>query len=298
MTPWTGGRLTVRDTAPIRGRGLFTGAECEVALRSRESGGIVFRRVDLPGTPEIPARSEHIGADPRLPGRNTILALDPSRPPSPDNPAIATVEHVMSALAGMGVTDTTVEVCGPEVPIDDGSAASLVAAISEAGTSALPGEAVPIVVHDPAVVRYERDACEITVEPSRSGRLELSYTLDYSAIGGPSASTFEWVWDPGSYARDVAPARTFCLEREAVAMRRAGHFDWVTSREMLVLDDRGHPFDNVLRFSDEPARHKLLDLLGDLSLAGAPIVGRFTAVRSGHALNAVVARTLRQAAAC
>lgn len=287
-------RRTVRDTDCLSGRGLFTGASAELVVRGRTAGGIVFRRVDLPGSPEIPAAPEYVGADPRLPGRNTILTLDPSRPPGPDNPGAITVEHVMSSLAGLGITDATVELRGPEVPIDDGSARGLTEAIIRAGTRDLPAAAEPLVVREPTMVKFEKDSASITVEPSRSGRLELSYTLDYTAMGGPAPSTFEWSWDPVSYARDVAPARTFCLDREAAAMRSAGLFSWVTSHEMLVLDGAGTPIENTLRFPDEPARHKLLDLLGDLSLAGVPIVGRFTAVRSGHALNVAVARTLRR----
>jgi len=290
-------RRTLSGAARIAGRGLFTGALAELTIRASESAGVVFRRVDVPGSPPIPALAAHVGSDPRLPGRNTILMLNPARATGPDNPGVLTVEHVMSALAGLGITDAMVEVAGPEVPIDDGSAAALVNAIAAAGTRELGTPAEPIVVRERLVVRDAKGIGEIVAEPLNGTRSELSYTLDYGAGGagsGLARQTFAWTVDPVTYARDVAPARTFCLQREAEAMRAAGLFSWITPRDMLVLADDGRPIDNELRFPDEPARHKLLDLLGDLSLAGAPFIGRIAATRSGHALNAEMARALRR----
>ena len=285
-------RTVGAETIAVAGRGLFTGVASSVVFRPRESGGIVFRRVDLAGTPEVPARVSRVGSDPRLPGRNTILVSDPSRAPGADNPAVVTVEHAMSALAGLGVTDATVDVGGPELPIADGSSRDFVAALSRAGVRDLRGGLEPIVVRERIAVRDERSGAEIVAEPLDHDGLELSYTLDYSPAPGPPSRTFAWSWDADGYGEDVAPARTFCLEREAVALRAAGLFTWVTPREMLVLNDSGAPVENSLRFADEPARHKLLDLLGDLALAGVPLRGRFTARRSGHALNAAMARRL------
>ena len=286
-------RVTLRGPATVRGRGLFTGVSSELVIHPRESGGIVFWRSGLAPSEQIPALAEHLGFDPRLPGRNTILALDPSRPPAIDNPGAVTVEHVMSALAGLGVTDARIVLTGPEAPIGDGSAAFLAGAIASAGTRELGAAVEPIVVRERLVVKDPRGTGEIVAEPIDGDRLELAYTLDYGAAGGLAPQTFSWTWDSRTYAHEVAPARTFCLRREAEAMRAAGLFSWVTTNEMLVLGDDGRPIDNEFRFPDEPARHKLLDLLGDLYLAGAPIIGRITAVRSGHALNGIMARTLR-----
>lgn len=287
-------RRTLRAPATLAGRGLFTGAPAEVTILPRSEPGIVFRRADLPGAPPVPALASHVGSDPRLPGRNTILSLDPSRAPGADNPSVLTVEHVMSALAGLGVTDADVRLSAPELPISDGSALDFCRVVAAAGTTDA-GAVDPIVVTERLVVRDERAGAEIVADPpeGRGGSpgLVLSYTLEYSA-GGPARQTFACTLDPATYARDVAPARTFCLRREAEALRAAGLFAWVTPRDMLVLDESGSPIDNALRFPDEPARHKLLDLLGDLALAGAPIVGRISATRSGHALNAAMARLL------
>jgi UDP-3-O-acyl-N-acetylglucosamine deacetylase len=132
-------------------------------------------------------------------------------------------------------------------------------------------------------------AAEIVARPGAGRRYR--YELDYGAraVLGPQAA--EVSLDAGDYEREVAPARTFCLEEEARAMRAGGLFGHVTSGEMLVMG-AGGPIGNTLRFENEPARHKLLDLIGDLALVGRPIEGEIVSVRGGHALNHAMARKL------
>lgn len=287
----------------VRGAGLFTAHVSSLTIQPAAAGhGIVLRRVDLPDSPPILALCSHVTTDPRLPGRNTTLIADPSRPASPTNATIATVEHVLSALAGLGVTDAVIEVDGPEVPIGDGSALPFVEAIDRVGVVQISGAGPTAFVVDRVMEVLDsrtppgEAGPKVVFEPAGSGPgcgLWMSYELDYGPSSGIARSTVGFVIDAATYRRQIAPARTFCLEHEARALRAAGLFQHLSPREMLVLDGAGRPIDNELRFSDEPARHKLLDLIGDLSLAGRAVRGRVTGWRSGHALNQAAAARIR-----
>jgi len=206
------------------------------------------------------------------------------------------VEHLLSALAGLGVSDAMIELHGPEVPIGDGSALPFVEALRAAGLVELGEDAVgPIVVKERIEIEDPRGAAagRMVAEPGEGPGLELVYHLDYGPGSPLAAQTVRFVSNPGAddYATAIAPARTFSTLEEAVAMRRMGLFGHLTPAQMLVIGPDG-PVENTYRFSDEPARHKVLDMLGDLSLAGRPIRGRVTAWRSGHALNHAMARRL------
>ncbi|MCC6661819.1 MAG: UDP-3-O-acyl-N-acetylglucosamine deacetylase [Phycisphaerales bacterium] len=273
MTP----RRTVAGPAHVAGVGLFSARPVTLEFRPAPAGtGLVFRRMDLPGRPEVPALAAFAAASPT--GRNTVLARGPA--------AAATTEHVLSALTGLGVTDAIIELSAEETPICDGSAGPFVQAILGAGVTDIPGIVRPLVVEREVVV--EGGGGRIVARPAACPR--YTYELDYgpaSPITAQSAS-----WPAGNdYAGDIAPARTFCLEREALAMRAAGLFGHLSPRDMLVIGPAG-PIDNALRFADEPARHKLLDLIGDLALAGRPVQGEVIAARSGHALNLALVRAL------
>ena len=150
----------------------------------------------------------------------------------------------------------------------------------------------PITPSRPLRVESEDAGASITIEPSDTP--SYTYTLDYGPDSPIAPATAHWAGDPDRFEHEIAPARTFCLEREAQAMRQLGLFEHLSPQDMLVFGPRG-PIDNTLRFPDEPARHKLLDLIGDLALAGRPIRAKITAVRSGHALNHAAARALLDA---
>ncbi len=275
------------------GTGLFTAKPAVVRLRpQREPRGIVFATTgpDAPGgrASEVPARIAHLQQVPGLPGRNTVLGG------SPAGPFVITTEHILSALTGMGITDCLVELEGMEVPILDGSARVFADLIAHNGAQELGGSLEPIVLGRPLRVEGPGGA-SIAASPRSQPGCSYTYRLDYS--GTPGAEHFQPQsarWDGGEdvYRSQVAPARTFCLVPEALALRKAGLFQHVSPQDMLVLDASGRPVDSTLRFEDEPARHKLLDLIGDMALVGRPIQADITAHRAGHALNHAMCRMI------
>lgn len=286
---------TILEPIAGQGVGLFSARRVRFAIRPAEPGaGVTFRRVDLEGAPPIPATIEHLDLTPihpafaQLPPRNTTLALDA------DNRVITT-EHVLGALAGLGITDARIELDAPELPIFDGSARQFSELLRLIGFADTPARIDPIVLTEP--ISVSQGQASITAEPIDGGaRASYTYFLDYGphpAISPQSAS-----WDAGApdaaevFAAEIAPARTFCLQEEAQQLHAAGLFTHLSPTEMLVLGPMG-PIDNELRFDDEPARHKLLDLVGDLALLGRPLLARVTAHRSGHALTHELCRAIR-----
>jgi UDP-3-O-acyl-N-acetylglucosamine deacetylase len=256
-------RHTLKRPASLRGIGLFTGAHADATILPARSGGLRFVR----GGETIAAVVANVPVDPsRTPfpsgvaARNTTLAGERA--------IAATIEHVMSALAGLGITDAAIELRGPELPMLDGSAEPIIDAISAAGgLLQLDEPLTPIVPRETLVVEGPGGSF-IRVEPRSTPGSSFSYTLDYSGKAGLGRQSAAWDGRAATYQVEVAPARTFC-----------------PPREMLVLDDEsGSPVENELRFENEPARHKLLDLIGDLALVGAPIQADIVAQRSGHAL--------------
>ena len=204
--------------------------------------------------------------------------------------SVATIEHILSALAGLGVTDATIKVDSEsphaEIPIVDGSALPFVDAILAAGIRTLDTTIEPIVVRE--TIEVHDGNSSIVIEPSDS--TSYTYHIDYadSPIGMSSVS---WLDDRDEYATSIAPARTFSLEHEANQMHAAGLFTHLTPQDMLVIGDDG-PIDNAYRLNEECARHKLLDLIGDLALVGAPIIANINANQSGHALAHDAARAI------
>lgn len=281
-------RRTIRRRAVVRGRGLFSNTPSAVMIRPGEPGSGI-NITDAAGR-TYPADIRHLSAEPIHPAfagvaaRNTTLV-------SPDGPpAVATVEHVLSALVGLGITDAIIECSGPEIPIADGSAAPFVDAINDASITALDEPAHTITIEHPIKIESDDGSAWITLEPA--DHTEYSYHLDFGTGSPIAASAAAWDGTPEDYTAHIAPARTFCLQHEAEAMQAAGLFKSLTPADMLVIGSEG-PIDNAYRLDHEPASHKLLDLIGDIALAGRPIVGRITASRSGHALNHRAAAALR-----
>lgn len=277
---------TIVRAATVRGLGLFTETNCRVTIAPAESG-LTMRRSGA----SAPVTIEHLSAEPvhtafrSMPPRNTNLTLD-------DGSVVFTVEHILSALAGLGVVAAIIEIEGQEMPIGDGSARAFVEAIRSAGLVACASRpSTPtegFTVGDPA-------GAHIRVTPAQ--RSTYIYHLDYGPESPIRPQSASWDGTAEAYARQVAPARTYCLDSEARAMQSAGLFRSFSPRDMLVIGPEG-PIDNALRFDDEPARHKLLDLIGDLALAGLPLPPlAVEAFGSGHALNHEAARLLRRAAA-
>jgi UDP-3-O-[3-hydroxymyristoyl] N-acetylglucosamine deacetylase len=271
--------------APIDcvGVGLHSGRKTSLALHPAPIGtGIVFRRVDLGGV-AIPARYDLV-EDTRL---CTVLAL-------PDQPEarVATVEHVMAALAGCGVTNAIVEVDGPELPILDGSAASFVFLIDCAGI--LPQTAVAPVIEVLRTVRVTQGEGDNTafaeLRPSPHG-LDMAVSIDFgaAAIGRQALSLRV---SAESFRAELARARTFTLASEVAALQ-AGGLALGGSLENAVVVDNARVLNPAgLRMADEFVRHKMLDAVGDLALAGATLRGRLVSHRGGHALNNLLLRAL------
>ncbi|MEM9558830.1 MAG: UDP-3-O-acyl-N-acetylglucosamine deacetylase [Planctomycetota bacterium] len=195
-------------------------------------------------------------------------------------PPVFTIEHALSALVGLGITDALIDIEGPEVPIIDGSAEPFAQALQAVGVRTLTQHATP--VRPPRTVRVEHHDASVTIEPADAP--SYSYTLDFGPDSPIAPATVAWDASPEAYLNHVAPARTFCLAQEAQQMQALGLFSGLTTQDMLVYGPDG-PIDNAERFAHEPAAHKLLDLIGDLALVGAPLCARVTAIKSGHALH-------------
>ena len=265
--------------APVRfaGTGLHTGAPVQVVLRPAPANtGVVFRRTDL------------VGVDPRVPAKwdNVVVSPLNTRLTNAQGVAVSTIEHLMAALAGCGVHNVLVEIDGPEVPIMDGSAAAFVRGIVQAGVVRLTAPLRAIeVLRDVEVTVGEASA---RLSPATSLQIDFSINFPDPAIGRQS-KTLNLA--NGSFVRELCDSRTFCRAADVEAMRANGLALGGTLDNAVVVDGDKVLTPGGLRHRDEAVRHKMLDALGDLYTAGAPILGRYTGVRAGHA----VTNTLLQA---
>ena len=269
---------TLKSIAHVTGVGLHSGEKVQLWLRpAAPDSGIVFHRVDLDPPVSIPASPEAV--------RETRLCTGLER----DGVRIATVEHLMSALAGLGVDNVHIDVDGPEIPIMDGSAAPFVMMMLEAGLEAQPAPRRFLKVLKPVEVR-EGDKW-VRLEHYLGFRLEFSIAFDHPAI---SASQTRAVVDLSehAYPRFVARARTFGFVHEVELLRELGLAQGGSLDNAIVLDEYRILNPEGLRFPDEFVRHKILDAIGDLYLAGHPLLARYVAHKSGHALNNQLLRAL------
>ena len=278
---------TLAAPAEVRGVGFITGTAVRVRLLPAPAdAGVVFRRTDLPGAPAVRAAA----ADVTGTQRRTTLGPPPA--------GVTLVEHLLAALAGLRVDNCTVELDGPEPPGLDGSAGGFVAAIRAAGVVLQPARRAVWSVTEPVVVAA--GGATLALHPAETPGLRASYILDYGPTAPLPRQAHTLDVCPENFVREVADCRTFLTEAEAVALKAEGVGTHVTAADVVVFGPRG-PIANRLRFADEPARHKVLDLLGDLALCGFDLAGHVVAYRSGHALNVALARrltALAAAAAC
>jgi UDP-3-O-acyl N-acetylglucosamine deacetylase len=247
--------------------------------------GVLFVRADLPHHPVISARVELVTGTQR---RTTLGGGAES---------ITLVEHLLATLAGLRIDNCLIELTGPEPPGLDGSASGFVDAIFEAGVELQPARRAIWTVTEP--VSVEQGGATVSLhppEPDAGHRLKTTYLLDYGSDSQIPRQTHTMTVTPASFVREVANCRTFVLEREALVLRAKGVGRHLTAHDLLVFGPDGL-IDNRLRFANEPARHKVLDLIGDLSLCGFDLVGHAVAYRSGHGLNVALARTLAARAA-
>jgi len=271
---------TIKNTVGIEGKGLQTGGKARLVLKdSPANSGINFVRTDLPGRPVLNTASIDLSSAGKAERRTTLgsSAFE-----------IHTTEHFLSALAGLSIDNITAEMDGPELPGLDGSAKEFVALLKKAGTTEQDAPKKAIEIKEP--LWCAGDGSMLAVFPNEA--LRISYTLSYDdpAIG---TQFFDVTIDEAVFEREVAPARTFCRKSEALMLLASGLGKGASYKNTLIMGRRG-PFGNRLRFPNEPARHKVLDLIGDLCLTGAAVKGHVVAIKSGHRLNLELVRRLRQ----
>lgn len=265
-------RTTLTSPAVCAGVGLHTGARVRMALKPAPVGsGIVFERSDLDvDDARIPARRDYV----RSTDLGTTLVNDAGA-------SAATVEHLMAAFAGLGVDDVIIELDGPEVPAMDGSSAPFVELMLHAGLKSSPAPRRAIQVLKP--VQVQDGARHAEFLPALKPAIDVVIDFDDPAIG---RQHFAFEVGREAFADLVAPARTFGFRRDLNMLLKNGLARGGSMDNAVVLDDGKVANPEGLRFADEFVRHKALDALGDLYLAGAPILGLYRAERPGHGLNA------------
>lgn len=268
---------TLKSQIVFEGTGLHTGAPVRLVVNPAPAGtGFVFRRVDLPGTPEIQALWDNVIVSPL----NTRLA-------NADGVSVSTIEHLMAAFAGCGVHNASIDIDGPEVPILDGSAATFVRGIVSAG---LRRDHAPLfameILRD---VSVSEGAAFASLGPATT--LQIDFSIDFTdAAIGYQHKTLNMA--NGAFVRELCDSRTFCRSADVTAMRARGLALGGTVENAVVVDGDKILTPGGLRHPDEAVRHKMLDALGDLYTAGAPILGRYTGSRAGHAMTNALLRAV------
>ncbi|MDR2711344.1 MAG: UDP-3-O-acyl-N-acetylglucosamine deacetylase [Burkholderiales bacterium] len=269
---------TLKTVVTTTGAGLHTGARVALTLRPAPADtGIIFHRADLPGSAPLPALAHQVG-DTRL---STLLKVD--------DVSVSTIEHLMSALAGLGIDNLHVDVAGPEIPIMDGSAAPFIFLLQSVGIEeqAAPKKFYKVIA--PIEVSDGDKWARFT--PHDGFRLDFTIDFAHPAFGQNNRRV---VLDFGedAYIKDIARARTFGFMQDVETMRSMGLALGGSLHNAVVLDEVSVLNSGGLRYENEPAKHKVLDAIGDLYLLGHPVIGQYTAYKSGHALNNALARTL------
>ncbi|WP_299148805.1 UDP-3-O-acyl-N-acetylglucosamine deacetylase [uncultured Tateyamaria sp.] len=265
-------QATVKGPVSFTGCGLHSGKPAHLTIRpATAEHGIWFRRTDIEtGDTMIPARYDVVHQSPLC----TTLVNDAGV-------SVGTVEHIMAALAGCGVHNALVEVNGPEVPILDGSAVPFVRGIMQRGLRRLgaPIRAIEILK---SVTVTQGDATA-TLAPTDVMRIDFHIDFEDSAIGRQSKSLN---MSNGSFARELSDSRTFCRQDDVERMQASGlALGGAPGVNAVVFNGDRVSSPGGLRHSDEPVRHKMLDALGDLALAGAPVIGHYTGICAGHTLT-------------
>jgi UDP-3-O-acyl-N-acetylglucosamine deacetylase len=239
-------------------------------------------RADLPDAPRISAHVAGVTGT----QRRTTLGHQPMQ--------VSLVEHVLAALAGLRIDNCLVELDAGEPPGLDGSALGFVQALLTSGVQNQPATREIWYTKEPITLRS--GGATLTLHPpapGAEGRLDLTYFLDYGPLAPIIRQVHTQTLVPAPFIENLAGCRTFLLSSEAEELRRQGLGACTTTSDLLVFGPRG-PIDNRLRFGNEPARHKILDMIGDLSLLGADLCGHVVAYRSGHPLNVEMVRVLQQ----
>ncbi len=268
-------RRTIAREVACEGIALHAGTQVRMILAPAAPGsGVVFIRQDLEGA-GVPARYDHV-TETML---GTTLALGRA--------SVSVVEHLMAAVSGAGIDDLVIAVDGPEPPVLDGDALSFLELLDVAGVkdSAVERQAVKVLRR---VEVTHKDASAALIP---SPALQFAFEIDFAsaAIG---LQTFAFAYSPEVFRREIAPARTFGDIAQLDALKKMDRGHGASLHNTLAIDGDRVINADLLRFPDEFVRHKILDAVGDLALAGAPLIARFEGVRSGHALNNALLRAL------
>lgn len=271
---------TIRDTVTFSGIGLHTGCNVSVSILPAEAGtGITFIRKDLPGRPVIKAESANVVAT----SYATSLGVKGA--------GISTVEHLLAAFYGLGVDNAVVELDGPEVPVLDGSAALFIDMIESAGFTAQTALKKYLVIRRP--IRVSEGDKYIYLQPADDMAFSIDYSIDFSH---PfiARQSFSGRFTGDTFKDEVGMARTFGFLSDVETLRRSGLAKGGSLNNAVVVGHDSILNEEGLRFPDEFVRHKVLDMMGDISLVGLPVVGRISAYRAGHGLNhKLVAKLLK-----
>jgi UDP-3-O-[3-hydroxymyristoyl] N-acetylglucosamine deacetylase len=273
-------QTTLRAPVTLKGFGVHSGAAASLTIHPAASNhGIVFLRTGLADSGDrlIPARQSHVSATALC----TVIGEHASG-------SVATIEHLMSALAGLGVDNALIEIGGPEMPIMDGSASEFVLAIQSIGLITLTAARRYVKVLKPVRIEQGRGFAELRPY-DRGFRLDVEIDFD-SPVIGRQRKIFDL--EPTAYVREISRARTFGLMRDVEALWKAGFALGASLDNTIAIGDDKVVNPEGLRFSDEFARHKVLDAIGDLALAGHPILGQFRSYCGGHKMNVNVLEAL------
>ena len=272
-------QTTLRSQATVTGVGVHSGLPVNLTIGPAPvDAGFIFVRTGLEGADrEVQATAESVIATEFA----TVLG-------DSEGPLVSTAEHVLAALRGMGVDNATIEIDGPEVPIMDGSAAAFVAAIDQAGVVAQPAVRRFMQILKPVQVALGDSFGEI--RPYAAGfRAEVEIDFANPVIG---QQNYTLELSPERFRREISRARTFGCMNDVARLWSAGFALGASFENSVVFDDERLLNAEGLRFADECARHKVLDVIGDLALAGLPLLGAFRSIRGGHKLNHAVLTAL------
>lgn len=268
---------TLKHPVSVSGIGLFTGVKSTMTLiPAAPNSGISFQRVDLPSEPILPAKVEYVRGTPRC----TIIG--------DEDVYVQTVEHVLSALKAYDIDNLLIQIDAHEVPSCDGSALPFVELIEKAGIKYQAEPKMLFRVKEP--IFWTRGEVSLVALPSEDFR--ISYTLNYPNSDFLKAQFYSTVITPEIFKKDIAPARTFSLYEEIVPLIEKGSIKGGSLENAVIVKGNQVLNPEGVRFEDEMVRHKVLDLIGDLSLVGIPFCAHVIAIRSGHFSNTSLAKEL------
>jgi len=277
---------TIKSITRSVGVGVHSGQKVELTLRpAPPDTGVIFRRVDLPVPVDIPVNAFSVS--------DTRMASTISPAGDPGGPKVQTIEHLMSACAGLGLDNLVIDITADEVPILDGSAASFVFLLQSAGIEVQDAPKRFLRVLKAVEIREgEGDALKwARLEPYHGYKLAFEIDFNHPAVDS-TGQRVEFDFSTGQYKRDIARARTFGFTKDVEMMRARGLGLGGNMDNVIVVDDYRVLNSEGLRYDDEFVKHKILDAIGDLHIAGKPLLAAYSAFRSGHALNNRLLRKL------